>query len=287
MGKYKHFVGLGIAGNFAMHLEQAGEAEDFKDIVTKDETAPKGVFPFYLPMPINPVNQANLKAKKILSTYPLSSQFIKLPKDKSLNVQAEPEVALICDFYYEAGRLHSITPRYFAAYNDCSIRVKGASKISQKKNWGEYSKGLSNQLIPIDKFSAGGIMDNYSICSFLKRDNKLHTYGENIELTAYSYFHEQLIDWTLEQILTQEDGGVLESIEEYLIACEEPKEAIISIGATRYTTFGEKTYLQEGDEVFVVLYDHNKHSLSDVIDSIEKKDYNQDSMSILAQEVIA
>ena len=41
MAKYKNFLGLGIAGNFALHLAQAGELEEFKDIITADEAAPK------------------------------------------------------------------------------------------------------------------------------------------------------------------------------------------------------------------------------------------------------
>jgi len=52
MQNYKNFLGLGIAGNFALHLAQAGELEDFKDIITADEAAPKGMFPFYLPKPV-------------------------------------------------------------------------------------------------------------------------------------------------------------------------------------------------------------------------------------------
>ena len=48
MTQYENFLGLGIAGNFALHLAQAGELEDFKDIITEDEAAPKGMFPFYL-----------------------------------------------------------------------------------------------------------------------------------------------------------------------------------------------------------------------------------------------
>lgn len=64
MAKYKKFLGLGIAGNFALHLDQAGEAEDFKDVITTEEAAPKGIFPFFLPRQQNPVNQAELRAKK-------------------------------------------------------------------------------------------------------------------------------------------------------------------------------------------------------------------------------
>ncbi len=150
MAKYKNFLGLGIAGNFALHLAQAGELEEFKDIITADEAAPKGMFPFYLPRPLDLQSGLVLKAKDILSTYPLSTTHIRLPEE-DVNIQAEPEVGLICDLEYTAGRLTKIIPTYFGAYNDCSIRVVGASKISDKKNWGENSKGLSNTLIKIDK----------------------------------------------------------------------------------------------------------------------------------------
>ena len=284
MAKYKKFLGLGIAGNFALHLAQAGELEDFKDIITADEAAPKGMFPFYLPLPNKPENIAQFHAKKILTTYPLSTDYIALPKE-DVNVQAEPEVALICNLEYTAGKLSKITPTYFGAYNDCSIRIVGASKISEKKNWGENSKGLSNTLIMIDTFEEGGIMDRYSICSFLRRDEEIHAYGEDVELSGYSYFYEKLLDWMLSQITTQENFGPLEAIEEYIIACDNPKEAIISIGATRYTPYGESTFLKAGDEVLVVLYDRNLTNLETVLKNLHERDYTHDGMSVLAQKV--
>jgi len=285
VAKYKKFLGLGIAGNFALHLAQAGELEEFKDIITADEAAPKGMFPFYLPMPTSPVNQVNLKAKKILSTYPLSSDTIKLPTEK-VNVQAEPEVGVICELEYRAGKLSKITPTYFGAYNDCSIRVAGASKISDKKNWGADSKGFSNELIKIDKFKAGGVMDSYSICSFLRRDGKLTAYGEDVELTGYSYFYEKLNDWILNQLITQEDFGPLEAIEEYISSCGNPTQAIISIGATRYTSYGETTFLEAGDEILIAVYDKKSYSLEDVTLKLQEKQYKADNMSVLAQKVI-
>ena len=236
MKNYEDFLGLGIAGNFALHLDQAGEAEEFKDIITQDEAAPKGMFPFYLP--------ASCSAKEILTTYPLSNDTIKLPTS-DVNVQAEPEVGLICELNYNNGVLSSINPTHFGAYNDCSIRVAGAAKISDKKNWGEASKGISNTLIKIDNFSEGGVMDNYSICSFLKRDGEIKAYGEDVELTGYSYFYKKLLTWMLRQINTQKDFGPLEELSKYIKECENPKQAIISIGATRYTTYGEKTFLKK------------------------------------------
>ena len=285
MAKYKKFLGLGVAGNFALHLDQAGEAEDFKDIMTAEEAAPKGMFPFFLPRQQNPVNQAELHAKKILTTYPLGADYIKLPKE-DVNVQAEPEVGLICDLEYTAGELSKVTPRYFGAYNDYSIRVKGAEKISDKKNWGHETKGFSNTIIEIDKFSKGGNIDNYSICSFLRRDSEVHAYGEDVELTGYSYFHEKLTDWILNQIRTQENFGPLEALSEYIHACDHPEEAIISIGATRYTEYGEKTFLKAGDESIVVVYDNTKYTPENILEMVKSSKYSNENMSVLAQKVL-
>jgi len=286
VAKYKKFLGLGIAGNFALHLDQAGEAEDFKDVITEDEAAPKGMFPFFLPRVQNPVNQAELTAKKILTTYPLGADYIKLPEDKTLNVQAEPEVGLVCDLTYTMGQLSKVTPRYFGAYNDFSIRVKGAEKISDKKNWGHETKGFSNNIIEIDKFSKGGNIDSYSICSFLRRDGEVDAYGEDVELTGYSYFHEKLTDWILNQINTQEDFGPLEPIADYIHACDYPQEAIISIGATRYTEYGESTFLKTGDETIVIVYDASKYSNADVLEMVKSSHYSSENISVLAQKVI-
>ena len=277
MAKYKKFLGLGIAGNFALHLAQAGELEEFKDIVTEDEAAPKGIFPFYLPRPTS--------AKKDLNIYPLSSEYIRLPQ-KNVNIQAEPEVGLICTLEYTAGKISDITPTHFGAYNDCSIRIAGAEKISDKKNWGVYSKGFSNNLIEIDRFEEGGNVDNYSIASFLLRDSQLHPYGENVTLNGYSYFYKKLLDWIVYQITYQENFGPLEAIEEYVLACDNPTQLLISIGATRYTEYGEKTFLALGDEVIVVLYKHKEISYEELIQTIKSKDYTSKSMSILSQQVI-
>jgi len=281
MNTYKDYLGLGIAGNFALHLAQAGELEDFKDVITEDEAAPKGMFPFYLPCKKTTDAQ---RPKETLFTYPLSSTAITLPKE-DVNVQAEPEVGLVCELEYQDDKISKITPKLFGAYNDCSIRVAGAQKISDKKNWGENSKGISENLITIDKFAEGGIMDNYSICSFLRRDNELHAYGENVELNGYSYFYDKLTQWIKDQINTQEDFGPLEDIKTYIKACNNPANAVISIGATRYTPYGESTFLNAGDEVLVVVYDHNRYTLNDVVDALKESNYTQEHMSILAQKV--
>jgi hypothetical protein len=281
MKKYEDYLGLGIAGNFALHLAQAGELEEFKNIITEDDAAPKGIFPFYLPCKQR-LNATRPKA--MLYTYPLSSTKIKLPK-QDVNVQAEPEVGLICELSYENGKISNISPKLFGAYNDCSIRIGGAQKISDKKNWGENSKGISSELLTIDKFADGGIMDNFSICSFLRRDDELHAYGENVKLSGYSYFYNKLTEWIKNQLNTQEDFGPLEEIKSYINDCSQPSHTLISIGATRYTPYGETTFLQANDEILVVVYNHKSYTLDNIIKILHDKEYKKENMSILAQKV--
>ena len=278
MLKYKDYLGLGIAGNFALHLDQAGEAEDFKDVVTADEVAPKGMFPFYLPAPIP-------SARKILTTYPLDSYSIQLPEE-DVNIQAEPEVGLLCDIVYKDAKVLNIKPTHFGAFNDCSIRVKGATKISDKKNWGASSKGISETLFEIDKFSQGGIMDKFSIASFLLRDGEIHPYGEDAKLNGYSYFYTQLTEWMIKQINTQEDFDPLEPILSYIIGANYPSKVIIAIGSTSYTPYGESTFLKAGDEVIIAVYNNTTISHDILLESIKKGTYDNSQMSILSQKVV-
>lgn len=274
MNDYKNFIGLGVAGNFALHLEQAGESADFKDVLTEDPNGPKGIFPFYIP---------NREGQ--LGIYPISSDTIILPQEEC-KVQPEPEVALICDLEYSSeGKVINILPKFFGAYNDCSLRKEGAAKISHKKNWGEASKGLSSTLMPIDRFEKGGVMDSYRIASFLRRDGMLMRYGEDVELLGYSYFYTKLIDWLKNQMNAQIDFGPLEPIGEYLRAVGCPKQAIISIGATRYTHFGETNFLQEGDEVIVVVYDNTKYCTNPILSMANRNAFEAEGISALVQKV--
>jgi len=240
-------IGLGVAGNFAHHLEQAGELKDFENVITKEENAPKGIFPFYLP-----------SSESFLGLYPISSEKLVLPTYEA-NAQVEPEVAILFDIEYnDQMEVIDLKAGKFTAFNDCTIRKEGAKKISEKKSWCESSKGMAKEWIIIDKFEEGGVMDNFHLCSFVKRDGILHPYGVDAPLVGYSYFYTKLKDWLIEKMNEQKDFGPLEDIALHLKEANYPKQAIISIGATAYAEFGEKNYLKSGDEIFVIVYDARK-----------------------------
>lgn len=241
---WERVIGLGVAGNFTGHLEQAGEADDFKDLVIEDANAPKGVFPFYVPG----------EGDHFLHTFPISSDTIRLGSDDERH-QIEPEVSLLCDLAYEDERVVAVTPRRAMAHNDCSIRREGARKISEKKNWGADTKGTSLSSIEIDRFEAGGILDHCRIASFLLRDGELHDYGVDSPAANYSYMYGRLLDWLVSRLNDQVEEGPLENLSNWLQISGRPAQALISIGATRYTDFGETTFLERGDRSIVIVYD--------------------------------
>lgn len=234
---------LGVAGNFAHHLAQAGELKDFENIITKEQNAPKGIFPFYIPHSQTP-----------LGIYSISPNRLDLVENEK--IQVEPEIAIFFEIEYDKTlEVKNLKAKKFTTFNDTTIRKEGARKISDKKSWGENSKGIGKSWIKIDDFNVGGIMDDYHLCSFVKREGILYEYGVDAPLLGYSYFYQKLIDWLIDRLNHQKDFGVLENITTIIKACNYPKTVLVSIGATAYTQFGEENYLQKGDEIYVVAYD--------------------------------
>lgn len=284
----KNIATFGVAGNFTGHLEQAGEAADFVNLKVQDKTAPKGVFPTYLPDAIVLANTDVQHSKKItpqfLHVFPFDHSKIIFPKNEE-NIQIEPECAVIFHAEWADDKLVNLKPLVFGASNDCSIRKQGAKKISEKKNWGFSSKGLAKNLIALDEFSSQGNINDYAIASFLVRDNKIFEYGEDSEIKNYSYIYDRLVSWLLEKFNSQNDEGPLENIHDYLLESGKPQSIMVSIGATRYTSWGEKNYLQKNDETIVVVYPKSKYSKEQIAKMIKDKDFQDNEISVLRQKI--
>jgi len=249
----KDYIGFGVAGNFANHLGEAGEADEFDVIKTEEKNAPKGMFPFYIK-----------GHDSFLGTYPISDEVIQTHGREADNMQVEAEVALICDFVYENEKIVDITPKYFSAFNDCSLRFQDGNKLSTKKNWGANTKGISQEVIEIDNFTEEGILKKYHIASFVKRDGIVHDYGTTSSVKSYSYFFGQLKEWMIEKLNTQEDCGPLEELTQFTKYAKDSKGILIAAGATAYAEFGKNHFLQKGDEIFVYIYDAHFHSFDDM-----------------------
>lgn len=275
---YKEYLGFGIAGNFANHLEQAGEANDFIHIKGDSEDAPKGIFPFYIP-----------ENSGFLGRYCINNDELVLPQNPKLKVQAEPEVALECELVYKDNVLLKLIPKYFMAFNDASVRNdENAQKISQKKNFSRASKAVGHKKIAIDKFEDGGICDNYSIASFIKSKGVLESYGELSTFKSYSYFYERLSAWIVKKINTQQDFAVLENLSTLIQNANYPRKLLIAIGATRYVKENENRTLEPDDRVCIVVFNHHKYSFEE-IQKLASKDFipkDLEELSIINQRVV-
>ena len=277
----KRAATFGVAGNFTGHLEQAGEASDFTQVKTKEANAPKALFPTFIPLPQDFVGQT----PKLLSVFPFDEYRIIFPKGEE-KLQIEPELAITFDVQYQDGKVVSLKPEGFCASNDCSIRKQGAKKISEKKNWGASSKGVGSNLIKIDKFETGGILDRYRIASFLVRDGVPHVYGEDSAVKDYSYFYQKLIDWLIEKLNFQKNEGPAEEINTYLNEANLPRKILVSVGATRYTEYGEHNFLQDGDKSVVVIYPGDLYTFEEIFHRVSRDNLEEDDISDLIKEVV-
>ena len=250
LDEVRGWFGFGVAGNFAGHLEQAGEAVDFAAVASKGD-APKGIFPWYAP-----------GHDSFLGEFPLSHDALIAPKmtqdDGPLNLQIEPEVGLACRLVWDGDTVVMLQPFALGAFNDCSIRRPNAPKISHKKNWGPASKGVAREFFDIGDLTLNGPTATLRLlCHLRTADGVDHEYGTDSPLVGYSYYGQTLLDWITERLANQKGSPdtPLEDVGALMVACGRPCNALIGIGATRYTDFGESTYLQSGDEGIVRVYD--------------------------------
>ncbi len=247
------WFGFGVAGNFAGHLEQAGEAGDFATVVTTGD-APKGIFPWYVP-----------GDDGFLGQFPLSHDALIVPEVGDggddwgrLNLQIEPEVGLACEVVWHGDTVASLRPFALGAFNDCSIRRPGAPKISHKKNWGPASKGVAREFFEAHDLTPDGPTATLRLlCHLRTADGAHHEYGVDSPLLGYSYYGEVLLDWIVERLANQKGSldTPLENVGALMVAAGHPDHVLIGIGATRYTEYGGSTYLQPGDEAIVRVYD--------------------------------
>ena len=240
-------AGIGVAGNFAGHLEQAGEAADFTSVSAAPD-APKGVFPWYLP-----------GAEGFLGVFPLATDHVAEPApDAPGDLQIEPEAGALCRVAYDrAGVVTGLAPFALGAFNDCSIRRPGAPKISHKKNWGPASKGIAPHLMEVADLEPDGALRTLRLACFLRRDGTARAYGVDSPLAGYSYAGTRLLDWLVERLGAQTGGpgSPLEDVGAQLREAGCPEVVVVGVGATRYTPLGETSYLRDGDESIVVVYD--------------------------------
>lgn len=261
--------GLGIAGNFAGHLTQTGEAKGLSQAI--DDEKPQALFAFYVPN-----GQENY-----LTINPYSSDILTIPTKKDAKVQMEAEVAVVADVEYQDDVVTGITPRSMRLFNDATYRNAEVEKLAQKKNWGEASKGIGSQSLPLSGFDPKSGLNAYRFCSFHCRDDNWYLCCQDASITDYSYFYQSVIDWLIDTINQQQSEGALHNIYALLANAGYPKQVLISLGASRYTELGEQHHLKAGDKICMVLYHQDKMDFETIQTCVERG-----SFSILERDAL-
>lgn len=271
--------GLGIAGNSAGHLQQTGE---IKGLCTNDDAAkPQALFPFFV---------VNAKEDN-LSCMPYSTNQLRLPKEPDALVQMEAELALKLAVVYGAeGDIKQLTAISMTVVNDATYRNAKVCKLAEKKNWGLATKGIAEHEIVIDKFKDGGELDHFRLCGFHQSNGQWQLCGQDTGITEYTYFYQELLQWILKQIHQQQDKGVLHNIQNLLSQANYPEQILISIGATRYSDYGEKHHLSFGDQLVVALYDSRSYHFQELFSLLKQTGslqlYEKNKIIFLQQQVV-
>lgn len=271
--------GFGVAGNFAGHLEQAGEAGDFLNVAAAAER-PKGIFPWHAP-----------GVDGFLGAFPLSSDTLVVPdpRDAPGKIQVEPEVGVMCDVVRgDDGRVRALAPRWIAAFDDCSLRRPHARKISEKKNWGAGSKGLATTAFVTSDLDPDGPLASMRLACFLRRGGETQAYGVDSALPSYTLFGDELLAWLVDQ-LSEQRGSADTPLEDVgaLLEGSGAATALVGIGATRYEHHGETTFVQPDDEAIVVVYDAELHAPEVVAECIaERREETLEAASVLRRRAV-
>ena len=181
---------------------------------------------------------------------------------------------MLCDLTRDSsGTPIALTPRWIAAFDDCSRRRTGAAKISEKKNWGAASKGLASTGFIVDGLDPAGAIAPLRLVSFLQRTGETHAYGVDSEVATYTLIGPPLLDWLVDRLRSQHGSPdtPLEDVGALLAACPDAARVLVGIGATRYEPFGETTFVEEGDEAIVVLYDSSVHDPGEVVEFVAER----------------
>ena len=92
--------------------------------------------------------------------------------------------------------------------------------------------------------------------------------------------------WLIDKLNNQQNEGPAEKIGDYINEAGKPELIMVSIGATRYTDFGEHNFLANGDKSVVVVYPEDKYSSEDIKKGVENNSLNDKDVSVLSQLVV-
>lgn len=218
---------IGIIGNYFGHLSGAEKVQE--------HPLPNGIFI---------IHQDH---KETVS----SNGQAKYPEAGS-NVDIEPEFVVRFKVNYENGKVADLEPLQMTIGNDFTIRkLDGSKKISERKSWGEKSKGINQLWWDMKPFTPDNYGNQIKLISYIERDGEFYCSTPLVDCTETKVFCSELETWIINQINTQKSEGMYEEILPSIVESNYPEELILYTGAPNYTKWGEDNFIKLGDKVHI------------------------------------
>jgi hypothetical protein len=266
----RDYVHLAVVGNFIV-------ADSDEDNSSIHKEPPRAIIPVYVP-----TREVNTH----ISQYPFSSTRISIPSVYD-TVFLDAELVFDCDVKYYNGSIIHITPKRFTVMNNAQINRISAKKWSENLNWGANSKGIATNWIEIRDFGISRTnLESYNVVSYLKRGGHIEAYTKDTKIIDYSFLETNLISWVVDQINNQSENDKIENIKSLLKDASYPNRLLLSLGATPTTPLGEEIFLEDGDELFMVIYNRERYksdSIKAYLLAYRTRNVNYENMAILHQ----
>lgn len=231
---------IGIIGNFFGHLSAAERVEE--------HPYPNGIFVIH---------------REHAETLSTGDQAMYPPAGSHVDI--EPEFVVRFRVEYADGKVSNLHPLQLTIGNDFTIRkLDGSEKISQRKAWGEKSKGINQYWWDIKGFTPEDYGQELKLVSYIERDGKMYCATPLVDCTEMKLFHQELIDWMVAQINGQKNENMYEPILPVVEEQGYPEELILFTGAPNYSDWGEENFIERGDNVHIVAFNEDKISQEEV-----------------------
>jgi len=254
---------IGIIGNYFGHLSGAENVQE--------HPLPNGIFVIHR------------DHDETITTRPHA----KYPKMGS-NVDIEPEFVIRFKMSYANGKVVNLHPLQITIGNDFTIRqLEGSEKISQRKSWGEMSKGINQLWWDMQEFTPERYGKNLKLVSYIERDGELHCATPVADCSETKVFCSDLISWMVEQMNSQKDEGMYEAILPSIIDNNYPEELVLYTGAPNYSEWGQENFIKRGDKVHIGAYDSSYWDEEQLQDLFKTgKSLNKNQVMTFTQEII-
>lgn len=254
---------IGIIGNYFGHLSGAENVEE--------HPLPNGIFVI------------NRDHPETLTT----GSEAWYPK-AGTSIDIEPEFVIRFRASYEAGKLAALEPKQMTIGNDFTIRkLDGSSKISERKAWGEKSKGINRKWWDMLSFTPENYGKNLNLVSYIEREGEFYCATPQVDCTDTKVFCDELINWIIDSVNNQKSEGMYEEILPVVSEMGFPEEIILYTGAPNYSQWGEENFVQRGDKVHIAAFQTSSWSLDQVKQIfIRNETINNEEILTFSQEVI-